>query len=276
MLGNLFVVATPIGNLDDITLRAVNVLRGVQTIAAEDTRRTGTLLAHLGIVGTRLIALHDHNERAALARVLEVLRDGADAALVSDAGTPLISDPGFNLVSACHAEGMTVLPIPGASSVMAALSVCPIPAARFCFEGFLPAKTAARNDSVRRILGSATTTVFFEAPHRIEATLEAIATQDAGRELMIGREMTKKFEDYRCGTAKELLAGLRARDAVRGEFVCVLAPASADGGVTEEAERVLSVLVREVGPSKAARMTAQICGGNRSTYYDRAAVLSRT
>jgi 16S rRNA (cytidine1402-2'-O)-methyltransferase len=275
MPGILYVVATPIGHLGDITHRAVDVLRSVATIAAEDTRRTRTLLVHLGIDGPRLVALHDHNERAAAGALVATLEAGADVALVSDAGTPLVCDPGFNLVRACRAAGIGVRPVPGASAIGAVLSVCSIPVERYHFEGFLPARSVARRARLVELLASPVATVFFEVPHRIEATLAAIEALDEGRELMLGREMTKHFEDYPTGTAAWLASDLRAREAIRGEFVGVIAASARSAAPVVDPDRVLAALLRELAPGKAARLTAEICGGARSDYYERALTLGR-
>jgi 16S rRNA (cytidine1402-2'-O)-methyltransferase len=272
MPGTLYVVATPIGNLDDLSRRAAEVLASVAMIAAEDTRRTRVLLEAIGVTGTALVALHSHNETAATASVLARLRDGAKVALVSDAGTPLVSDPGFELVRTCWGEKIPVVPVPGASAVAAVLSVCPLPAGRFFFEGFLPAKPAAREQRLRELVDLAVPVVFFEAPHRVAAALEDLERVAGGRRVMIGREMTKRHEQYLCGGPAELLRELAAAEALRGEFVCVL-----EGATTAAApalvRRTMETLAKELPPAQAARLGAQLLGTSRREMYDLAIAL---
>ncbi len=223
----LYVVATPIGNLEDISRRGADVLASVQMIAAEDTRRTRVLLEAIGVSGVPIVALHSHNEAAASEAVMSRLREGAAVALVSDAGTPLLSDPGFELVRACWREAIPLLPVPGPSALAAALSVCPLPAGRFHFEGFLPARAGGREARLRELLALDLAVVFFEAPHRIAATLDDIARLDPTRRLMIGREMTKRHEQYLCDVPAVLRAALAEGEQLKGEFVCVLEGSSA-------------------------------------------------
>ncbi len=268
MSGCLFVVATPIGNLGDVTRRAANVLAEVETIASEDTRRTAVLLAHLDIPRPRLVSLRDDNEPRAAGRVLERLARGEKVALVSDAGTPLISDPGFRLVSQCRARGIPVSPIPGASAVTAALSVCPLPLSGFRFVGFLDAGLAARGRALEAICATGQATVFFEAPHRMASTLTIIGRIAPHRELMVAREMTKRFESFLIGSALDLLAQLRAEDALRGEFVCVLGGAPQRPGKVLDERRLVQTLVRELPPARVAKVMAGVCGGKKSDYYD--------
>lgn len=271
MAGCLHVVATPIGNLDDITCRAAKVLAEVETIAAEDTRRTATLLRHLGVPAERMLALHDHNEAQAAGRLLPLLRSGADAALVADAGLPLIADPGFELVRRCWAEGIAVRPVPGVSALSALLSVCPLAFDRVRFVGFLPAKAAARRRVLEELCRSPCAALFFEAPHRIEDALADIAECAPQRRLFVGREMTKRHEAYYCGAASALLAELRATNAIRGEFSCLLESLrQAPGGPDRDARRLLSALLEELPPSRAARVMAQAFGGRKADYYRQA------
>jgi 16S rRNA (cytidine1402-2'-O)-methyltransferase len=236
-------------------------------IAAEDTRRTRVLLDAIGSSGIPVLALHSHNETAASETVMARLREGAAVALVSDAGTPLLSDPGFELVRACWDEGIAVVPVPGASAVSAALSVCPLPGGRFLFEGFLPAKAASREERLRELLTLEVAVVFFEAPHRMAATLEELHRLAPQRRLMIGREMTKRHEQYLCNVPAELLAALSAGEQLRGEFVCVL-----EGGPRSSASvdvrRTMEVLVRDLPPAQAARLGAQLLGRTRRELYD--------
>ena len=266
MPGVLYVVATPIGNLQDLTRRGADVLRSVAMIAAEDTRRTRVLLEAIGAAGMQLIALHAHNESAALARVLERLRAGDDVALVSDAGTPLLSDPGFELVRACWAADLSVIPVPGASAIMAVLSVCPLPVGRFRFEGFLPARAAQRRERLQVLAAGADAVVFFEAPHRMAECLADLDALAPDRSIMIGREMTKLHEQYICGTPADLLAKLRDAGQFRGEFAVVL-PGTGAGAVAPDVLRTMAVLARELAPAQAARIGAELLGvGKRELY----------
>ena len=274
MLGVLYVVATPIGNLQDITRRGITVLSSVQLIAAEDTRRTSVLLAEIGVAGVELVALHEHNESRAVNRVVAALLAGADVALVSDAGTPLVSDPGFELVRRCWELDVSVLPIPGASALSAALSVCPIPASHFYFHGFVASRDSQRRQQLAELLRRKETVVFFEAPHRIARCLQDVADLAGERRMMIGREMTKLHESYLLGTAAELLQTLQVEDAARGEFVCVLEgdPQVGFGGDVRE---TMTVLASELSPSVAARIGAQLLGVNRRELYRIATALKQ-
>ena len=266
MPGVLYVVATPIGNLEDMTRRGADVLRSVAMIAAEDTRRTRVLLDAIGAVGAQLLALHTHNESAAVGRVVARLKEGADVALVSDAGTPLLSDPGFELVRACWQAGIAVVPVPGASAIMAILSVCPLPVGRFTFEGFLPARAGARRERLQALVTAADAAVFFEAPHRMAECLADLAALVPDRRIMIGREMTKLHEQYLWGRPAELLAQLQDAGQLRGEFAVVLSGAG-DGAVAPDVRRTMTVLARELPPAQAARLGAELLGvGKRELY----------
>ena len=269
MPGCLYVVATPIGNLGDVTRRAVNVLATVETIASEDTRRTSALLAHLNVRRPRMVSMRDDNEPRAAERVLERLEAGEAVALVSDAGTPLISDPGFRLVSLCRERGIPVSPVPGASAVTAALSVCPLPLDGCRFVGFLDAGQAARERQLEAICESGQAALFFEAPHRMASTLEIIVRLAPDRPLMVAREMTKKFESFLTGTAATVLSELEMQGSLRGEFVCVLEGAARQSGRELDERRLLKALARELPPARAARVMAEVCGGAKSDYYDR-------
>ena len=197
-IGTLFVVATPIGNLDDITLRAVDVLKSVAIVAAEDTRRSGVLLAHIGARPERLLSLHDHNEGGRSEQLLDLLQRGHDVALISDAGTPLISDPGFELVRRVRGEGVRVVPIPGPSSVTAALSASPLPIERFLFEGFLPSRATARRKRLRELAASSVAVVFFEAARRLRETLDdLVGIVDGDRQILLAKELTKIARAHR-------------------------------------------------------------------------------
>lgn len=276
MAGCLHVVATPIGNLDDITCRAAKVLAEVETIAAEDTRRTGALLRHLGLPVGKLLSLHDHNEAAATQRLLERLGAGQAVALVTDAGLPLIADPGFELVRRCWEQGVKVIPVPGASAVTTLLSVCPLPADQVRFIGFPPSKAAARERLLRQLCRSSAATLFLEAPHRVEGTLTAIADLAPQRRLFVGREMTKQYESYYCGCAAAVLDELRAGNALKGEFSCLLESCpDASAQPAPDAHRLLRALAQELPPARAARVLAQIFGGKRADYYGQAEAARR-
>ncbi|MDP1571713.1 MAG: 16S rRNA (cytidine(1402)-2'-O)-methyltransferase [Vicinamibacterales bacterium] len=222
MPGTLFVVATPIGNLEDITLRAVRVLREVAVVAAEDTRRTGNLLRHLGI-DTRLLSLHEHNEHERIPPLLARLAAGESVAVVSDAGTPGVSDPGMRLAEAAVAAGIRVEPVPGASAVLAALAGSGVAWNSFAFLGFPPLKAKDRKTWVSGLAASLQTSVFFEAPHRVRRTLGELAAILGERQIVVARELTKVHEEFIRGTASEILARL---ESPKGEFTVVVPPAS--------------------------------------------------
>ena len=266
MPGVLYVVATPIGNLEDITRRGVDVLRTVAMIAAEDTRRTRVLLEAIGAPGPQVIALHDHNESVVVAGVLARLLAGDDVALVSDAGTPLLSDPGFELVRACWQAAVPVIPVPGPSAILSVLSVCPLPVGRFRFEGFLPARPIQRRERLRQLAAMDCAVVFFEAPHRMADCLEDLSALVPDRSIMIGREMTKRHEQYLCAPPAALLAQLREAEQLRGEFVCVL-PGGGEDAAPADVRRTMEVLARELPPAQAARIGAELLGiGKRELY----------
>ncbi|WP_456407456.1 16S rRNA (cytidine(1402)-2'-O)-methyltransferase, partial [Thiolapillus sp.] len=223
--GTLYIVSTPIGNLDDMSQRAIRVLRQVDRIAAEDTRHSRRLLQQHGI-DTPMMALHEHNERKALKKVLEMLAEGKSLALISDAGTPLISDPGFPLVRACREQGIRVSPVPGPSALIAALSVSGLPVDAFCFHGFLPRTSAARKQRLAEWKATAVTQVFYESSHRILYALQDMQEVLGGeREVCVARELTKQYEEIIQGNLSEVVESVGA-DSMRqrGEFVVVLAP----------------------------------------------------
>ncbi len=268
--GTLYVVATPIGNLDDASPRAIAVLRAVPLIACEDTRTSRTLLARHGIAA-RTVALHGHNERSAAAGLLRSLRDGSDVALISDAGTPALSDPGAHLVAEAHKAGIRVSPVPGPSAAAAAFSAAGFAAGGFLFAGFLPATGAARRQAIEA-LDSPWPVVLYEAPHRVGATLEALAARfGAAREVVIGRELTKKFEEVARLPLGEAAAWLGAQPhRGQGEFVLVLAagvPAPADEAL---AGKALEVLLELLPPSTAAKAAARISGAPKAALYRKA------
>lgn len=275
--GALYVVATPIGNLADLTLRAVHVLARVDAWACEDTRVSATLMHHLG-VDKPLLALHAHNEAAAATLVLQRLAEGQAVACVSDAGTPAVSDPGARLVDAAHAAGHRVIPLPGPSAALAALSVAGDTLGEgFRFVGFLPAKGAPRREALQRVLDSRETQVLFEAPHRIDELAAALAEGAAARRVTLCRELTKQFETVHRGLAAELPAWLAAdENRRRGEFVLVLhavAAAVDDEGLGAEAERVLALLLEELPLKQAVALAARISGAPRNALYERALAL---
>lgn len=271
--GTLYVVATPIGNLGDFTARAREVLANVGVIAAEDTRRTGQLLRSLGIA-VPLVSLHEHNEAARSQALIERLEAGESIALVSDAGTPLISDPGFDLVAAARERGIRVSAIPGPSAVIAALSVAGLPTDRFAFEGFLPAKASARRAQLETLRHESRTMVFYEAPHRIAEVLrdmrEAFGAQ---RRAVVCRELTKHFETTYGGTLDALVQqSERDPDMARGEIVIVVAGDKSEQPSRHalDAEQLWRALLEELTPSQAAKIAARLTGEKRSELYERA------
>ena len=269
MSGTLYIVATPIGNLDDLAPRARQTLADVSLIAAEDTRHTGRLLSHIG-VKTPLFALHDYNEARATRQIIDRLEAGDSVALVSDAGTPLVSDPGYRLVNAAHAKGIAVSPVPGPSAMTAALSAAGLPSSRFCFEGFLPSKGKARRDALKALLNEPRTMVFYEAVHRITASLQDMsAILGDGRFAFVGRELTKLHEQCVRGTLSELAEEAAAgRIPARGEFVIIVAGADeTDSDI--DAQSLLSELAKALPPKKAAAIAARVTGGKRNEYYRR-------
>lgn len=265
--GHLYVVATPIGNLGDLAPRALKILDGVDLIAAEDTRVTGALLAHFG-VRTRMLALHEHNEDAAARDVLDALRKERSVALVSDAGTPLVSDPGFGLVREARALGIPVVAVPGPSAALAALSISGLPTDSFVFAGFLPAREEARRHRLQELAAEPRTVILYESTHRIEDTLAALAQLLGDRRVCLARELTKLFEESRTAQPAELLTWLRADDnRRRGEFVLVVEGADPAAAGPREAERLLRVLLKELGASRAAKLAAELTGLPRKELY---------
>ena len=267
--GTLFIVATPIGNLSDLSPRALETLREVAAICAEDTRRSGQLLSHFGI-NKPLVALHEHNEDALAQRLVARLSAGESLALISDAGTPLVSDPGYRVVRAARAAGVQVSPIPGACAAIAALSVAGLPSDRFIFEGFLPAKASARREHLARLAGETGTLVFYESSHRIaESLADMRAAFGEERPAVIARELTKLFETVLDGTLAELQEKVEADDNQRkGEFVVVVQGASDDAEAQlAEGRRVYAMLSQHLPPSTAARLAADITGAPRKALY---------
>lgn len=279
MSASLYCVATPIGNLADISERAIKTLKAVDKIYAEDTRVTVRLLTHLGFQKT-LVSLHDHNESARVAQVLADLEQGLNVALVSDAGTPLISDPGYHLVKEVAAAGFNIVPIPGACAVVAALSAAGLATDRFIFEGFLSAKSSGRKASFEQLKTETRTLIFYESSHRIEGFLEDLITVlGAERELVIARELTKLYESFYRGSAQVLLERLRVdNDMQKGEFVVLVKGASEvpeQGSV--DVETVLQALLDEEIPvNQAAKIAARITGQAKNKLYRQAMEMSKS
>ena len=265
--GRLYVVGTPIGNVDDLSPRARDVLAKADVIAAEDTRHTRGLLSRIG-VESRLIAYHEHNETERVTQLLEELARGQSVALVSDAGTPLISDPGWRLVHAARAAGIAVVPIPGPCAAVAALSVAGLPTDHFVFEGFLPRRDSARTERLEVLKREQRTIVLYEAVHRVAATLSALCDTFGGeRRAAIARELTKTHEQIVSSTLAELAASLDATIPLLGEFVIVVAGADAAAPDEVEAQRVYELLATELAPDKALKLTAAVTGVSRNVLY---------
>jgi 16S rRNA (cytidine1402-2'-O)-methyltransferase len=270
MSGTLFVVATPIGNLEDLTPRARQTLAEVDLIAAEDTRHTGRLLMHIGCK-TRLMALHDHNEEKAVQSLIETLQSGNDVALVSDAGTPLVSDPGFRLVRAAHEHGITVSPIPGASAVTAALSAAGIASDRFSFEGFAPSKQAARIEWLQELANERRTLIIYDSVHRIEDCLaDMVDAFGPDRRAFIGRELTKLHEQCVQESLGELRRQVDDQSIVRkGEFVIVVAGSSQEQESPLEVDRLLRALSAHLSAKDTAKVASEATGLKRNALYER-------
>ena len=267
--GTLFVVATPIGNLGDLSPRAQQTLRDVAAICAEDTRRSGQLLAHFGIA-TPLVALHEHNEEAIAQRIVARLQAGESLALVSDAGTPLVSDPGFRLVRAARAAGVKVSPVPGPSALVAALSVAGLPSDRFAFEGFLPAKASARRERLQALAAEPRTLIFYESSHRIaEALADMGQAFGDERPAVRARELTKLFETVLDGNLAQLQARVEAEgDQRKGEFVVLVQGAGEDADAkVHEGCRLYARLKDHLPPSTAAKLAAELSGAPRKALY---------
>ena len=274
--GTLFVVATPIGNLEDLTPRARQTLAEVDLIAAEDTRHTGRLLSHFG-VKTRLLALHDHNEAELADKVVDMILAGQSVALVSDAGTPLVSDPGYRLVKAAHQRGVPVSPIPGASALTAALSVAGLATDRFCFQGFLPAKKKARFDVLTGLRDEARTMVFYESVHRIEAALAALSGSfGTDRIAFLGRELTKMHEQCVYGTLGEIHAQRVDGSIIKkGEFVIVVGGSLETKASSFDLDSLLVELSGKLPDKEVAQAIARATGEKRNVLYRRLLELAK-
>ena len=266
--GTLYVVATPIGNLDDLGTRARAILAGVELVLAEDTRHSKKLLAHYGI-NTSMQALHEHNERAMLKRVLQKLRHGKSVAMISDAGTPLINDPGYILVRGAHDAGIAVRAVPGPSALTAALSIAAMPVDRFSFEGFLPPRQASRQHTMEELSTETRTMVFFEVPHRMrQFATDAEKVFGSDRETAVVKEISKIHETVWRGRLGDLEEWLSSNEPVRGEFVVILAGAAPGAGNMAEALRIMRIVSAKLPPREAAAVAAKITGHSSSKLYD--------
>jgi 16S rRNA (cytidine1402-2'-O)-methyltransferase len=269
MSGVLYIVATPIGNLDDISLRAIDTLKQVDIIAVEDTRHSGRLLGHLGI-SKKLISLHEHNEHARISGIIEKLSSGMDIALISDAGTPLISDPGFALVNAVRDAGLKVSPIPGASSIIAALSAAGMPTDKFAYFGFLSQKNAERIAKLRTIRNHKGTLVLLESSHRIVRLLQQLAEEFPNNRLVVAKELTKSHENFLIGKAGEVIELFKQDPALsKGEFVVLIDnPASQEDDLEPHADiELLKILLNELPLKKAVQLATRISGRKKNYLY---------
>lgn len=268
--GTLYIVATPIGNLSDITQRALETFKQVDLIAAEDTRHSGLLLSHYGIKKP-FFALHDHNEQQRATNLVEKLQQGLNIALISDAGTPLISDPGFHLVRECRQAGISITPIPGACAAITALCVAGIASDRFCFEGFLPAKSKARCDKLQELLNEPRTLIFYESTHRILDTLQDMQTVwGKERYVVMARELTKTWETIHGAPLTELIAWLMEdNNRIKGEIVLVVEGKTADESeeFSQQAVILLEKLANELPLKKAASIVAETFGYKKNALY---------
>ncbi len=269
MAGELYVVATPIGNLGDMVPRAVEVLHAADLIAAEDTRHSGRLLKHLGIEKP-MVAYHDYGEQRQVGRIIQALEQGQKVALISDAGTPLISDPGYRLVRDVRQRGVKVIPVPGPCAAIAALSASGLPSDRFSFEGFPPAKSVARFKKFTALADDGRTLIFYESPHRILESLADMSQAFGGdREAVMARELTKAFETFLVGTLDEICQMVREdANQQRGEIVMLVRGAPESLSVSdEEQQRILKVLMEELPLKQAAALAAKITGGQKNALY---------
>ncbi|TXT21014.1 MAG: 16S rRNA (cytidine1402-2'-O)-methyltransferase [Gallionellaceae bacterium] len=268
----LYVVATPIGNLRDTSLRALDVLASADAVAAEDTRNTLHLLNHYGLAANRLLALHQHNERGAAERIVALLAQGLSVALVSDAGTPAISDPGALLVEAVRAAGHRVIPVPGANAALAALSASGLAVPHFLFYGFLPSKPSARRRELQPLVALPYTLVFYEAPHRIlECVADLLEAFGGERQIVLARELTKLFEHIHLCSLADASGWLNADpNNRRGEFVLLVSGAAQPEGDGGEAGRILAILLQELPLKQAVQLAAKITGAGKNELYQQA------
>lgn len=272
MVSTLYVVPTPIGNLDDITLRALQILKQVDLIAAEDTRRTGLLLQHFAI-DTRMMSLHNHNEQQKTDQLIQQLKQGLSIALVSDAGTPLINDPGYHFVKYCRQAGLRVVPLPGPCAAITALSAAGIASDRFCYEGFLPAKRKSRQEILQELMDESRTLIFYESPHRLLYTLADMVTiWGAERYVILARELTKLWESIHGLPVGELLDWVKIdKNRYRGEIVLVveryMAPKETNVIISSQVKKTLALLQQSLPLKKAAAITAEIYGLKKNVLY---------
>lgn len=272
--GILYIVATPIGNLEDITLRALKVLREVALIAAEDTRHTGKLLSHYQIK-KRLISCHEHNEAARIPMLMDALKSGSDVALVSDAGTPGISDPGYRVVQAALEEGIAVVPVPGASAVVAGLSVCGLPTDMFHFVGFLPKKRGRQREQLEALKSIQATLVFYESPRRIVALLRSLLDTFGDRPATVAREITKLHEEFIRGSLSQLIESFEKRDAVKGECVVFVGGCEQNGPAVVMTDDAIDRQIREAlesdtqSPSKVAKVLSKTLSLPKQEIYEK-------
>ena len=275
--GTLYIVATPIGNLEDMTFRGVRTLKEVDLIAAEDTRHSRKLLSHFGIA-TRMTPYHDHNEQLKTDYLIELLQTGQNVAIITDAGTPCIADPGYRVVQAAIAVGIRVEPIPGASAIAAAVSASGLPSDRFVFEGFLPPKQGKRLAKLAELKNEPRMVIFYEAPHRLAATLADMRTTLNNRRAVVARELTKIHEEFRSGTLEELVE-YYSEQQVKGEIVIMVAPpAEADPIEACDVTQLLRSLLgsNNLSLKDAVRQASQMTGISRSTLYDMALLVKKT
>ncbi|WNO08523.1 16S rRNA (cytidine(1402)-2'-O)-methyltransferase [Teredinibacter sp. KSP-S5-2] len=268
---SLYIVSTPIGNLDDITVRAINILKSADLIAAEDTRHSAKLMQHYDI-DTPLVAYHDHSSASQTERILEKMRAGATVALISDAGTPLISDPGYRLVSIARSEGHHVIPVPGACAAIAALSAAGLPSDAFSFRGFPPAKSGQRQSWLTSLAENTETLVFYESPHRIEDSLRDMQVAfGSTRQAVLARELTKTFETFLSGTLEQLITQVEEdANQRKGEMVILVSGMEASSlseDVSAEAMKIMGILLSELPVKKAASLCAQITGEKKNRLY---------
>ncbi len=266
--GTLHIVATPIGNLSDISQRALDVLNQVDLIAAEDTRHSGKLLSHYGIK-TKMYALHDHNEKQKAQYILDRIAQGENIALISDAGTPLISDPGYNLVNLAREQEVNVVPVPGPSAVVTALSAAGLPTDKFMFAGFLPVKAQAKANELAKLQKADFTCVYYESPRRILDTLAAVSESlGPDRELVLAKELTKHFESFVKGNAEDVIDWLNEdQDRQQGEMVLMISPNKQETGLNPDAEALLRLLIEELPTKKAAAVTAKMFDLKKNDLY---------
>ncbi len=278
LTGTLYIVATPIGNLNDITFRAIEALEKVELIAAEDTRHTRKLLAHFNIK-SRLVAYHEHNEEQSAKGIIEKLKSGSSVALVSNAGTPTVSDPGYRLINAAIKENLTVVPIPGVSAAITALSASGLPSDRFSFIGFLPPKSRKRREQLEQLVDLAATLIFYESPRRIIAVMEEMMEIFGDRYAVISREMTKTYEEFLRGNFSELIDELKTRQAIKGEITLLVSGDKIEKPFCFEDIRhnVETELKKgNSGVLQLARKLSISCGVSKNMLYDKILELKST